>query len=262
MPPPLALCHHGVADVGLGEDVHRLFVRPRDLREEIERLRAWGYELLTFSAWACRVMDGAGAGCATLTFDDGFADNLHALAPLLAELRAPATVFVVSGWLGRTHPAAPGTRILSVSELRELYGLGVEIGAHSRTHADLRTVSAQEARVELAGSRADLEDLLGSEISVAAYPYGRSSPAVEAAARDSGLASACALWTGRWSSALDLPRQAMENRSTAFGLRLKQRERYAPLMQHRSARLLRRLRLAALGAPLRPARVVTPAPEP
>jgi hypothetical protein len=54
----------------------------------------------------------------------------------------------------------------------------------------------------------------------------------------------------------------MGNRATAIGLRLKRHARYAPLMRHRPVRVVRRLRLAALGAPLRPARVVTPAPEP
>ena len=151
---------------------------------------------------------------------------------------------------------------MSASEVRELHALGVEIGTHSRTHPDLRSLSAKEAGAELAGSRSDLEDVLGAEVRVVAYPFGRSSPAIEAAARDAGFEAACALWTGRWSSALDLPRQEMGNRSTVLGLRLKQRDRYAPLMTFRPARVARRLRLAALGAPLRPARRVTPAPAP
>ena len=47
---------------------------------------------------------GRAGGIATLTFDDGFANVLTGLVLFLHELGVPATVFVVSGWLGGAHP--------------------------------------------------------------------------------------------------------------------------------------------------------------
>ena len=251
LPRPLSLTFHGVADVPLRDDVHRLFVRPADLRRYVETLRGWGYELLAFSEWARRVGEGTGGGCAAVTFDDGFADNLHVLAPLLHELGVPATVFVISGQLGAPHAAAPFARILERDEVVALSETGVEIGAHTMSHPDLTLLDEEAAYRELRGSRDDLEDLLGKPVTVAAYPYGRATPATLAAARRAGFDAACrAVGLGNWTDPLDLPRQDIGNRSSIVGLRLKRDERYVPLMRHRSVRIVRRARLTALGAPL------------
>jgi peptidoglycan/xylan/chitin deacetylase (PgdA/CDA1 family) len=250
--PPLALTYHGVADVPLRDDLHRLFVRPQDLRHQILRLRGWGYELMTFSDWAARVAADGGSARAALTFDDGFSDNLHVLLPLLHELDVPATVFAVSGWLGQRHPHTPLARVLSASELCELHAAGVEVGAHTRTHPDQSLHYLKAAQEVVAGGRAELEDVIGAPVTAFAYPFGAASPETLRAARESGVTVACrALGLGRWDDPHDLPRQDMGNRSSTLGLRLKRENRYMPLMRLRPARALRRARLAALGAPLR-----------
>jgi peptidoglycan/xylan/chitin deacetylase (PgdA/CDA1 family) len=250
--PPLALTYHGVADVSLREDIHRAYARPADLRRQIGQLRGWGYELLTFSDWAARVSADGGSACAALTFDDGFSDNLHVLLPLLRELEAPATVFAVSGWLGQRHPHTPRARVLTASELCELHSAGIEVGAHTRTHPDLRGLSSEAARDEMAGGQAELEDILGAPVGAFAYPYGAATPETVGVAREVGFTAACrALGLGRWDDPHDLPRQDMGNRSSALGLRLKRDNRYVPLMRLRPVRVLRRARLAAHGAPLR-----------
>jgi peptidoglycan/xylan/chitin deacetylase (PgdA/CDA1 family) len=240
--PPLALTYHGIADVPLRQDPHHLFVRPADFVRQIERLRSWGYELVTFGELADRVAAGAAAGAAALTFDDGLADNFETLAPLLDRESAPATVFVVSGWLGRQHPTASWARMLTPDEVRSLRGEGVEIGAHTVSHPDLAEVPYATALEELCGSKRALEELLAEPVEVAAYPYGSANAETRAAAREAGFKAACrTIGEGSWADPYDLPRQAMENRGSLLGLRLKRDGRYEPLMRFRAARGVRRL---------------------
>jgi peptidoglycan/xylan/chitin deacetylase (PgdA/CDA1 family) len=246
--PPLALTYHGLADIPRRLDPNGLFVAPVALRRQIAKLLDWGYRLVTFGALAASVADGEASGCAALTFDDGFADNLEVLVPILREFRAPATVFVVSDWLGRPHRDMPSARILTADEVRELADGGVEIGSHSATHPDLTMLSYDEALRELETSRLTLSDVAGRPVEVAAYPYGHASAETIRACREAGYrAAGRALGLGSWSNLHDLPRQDMENGSTLLGLRLKRSGRYAPLMRHRSARAARALVRAARG---------------
>lgn len=239
--PPLALAYHGLAEVAARDDPYALFVAPRDFVRHVERLRAWGYRIVSFGELARLAAAGAAGGVAALTFDDGLADNVLTLLPLLQELAAPATVFVVSDWLGLQHPDAPGARILTIDELRLLQAGGVEIGGHTRSHADLATLGYAAAREELEAGRLAVEEAIGGPVDVAAYPFGHVNDETAAACRDAGFRAACRVsGEGSWDDPWNLPRQDMAHGSTMLGLRLKRDDRYEPLMRYLPVRALRR----------------------
>jgi peptidoglycan/xylan/chitin deacetylase (PgdA/CDA1 family) len=240
--PPLALAYHGIDDIPLSEDPLRLFVRPPDFVRQVKRLRSWGYSFVHFSELARRLAEGRAAASAALTFDDGFANNLETLAPVLAQLDVTATVFVVSGWLGGQHPEAPRFRILTEDQLRSLHATGVEIGAHTVTHPDLTTLSKDQATDELRTSKSQLEEMLAASVSVAAYPYGRANAETLAACADAGIFAACrTAGNGSWAELHNLPRQDMDNRCSLLGLRLKRDDRYESLMRFKPVRGVRRI---------------------
>lgn len=225
--PPLVLCYHAVDDVPLRRDPHRLHVQPGPVRRQIARLRSWGYQLVTFSEIVHRAGEGRASNCATLTFDDGFADNLHTLMPLLDEMDAVATIFVVSGWLGARHPDPPHTPILSREELVTLSrNPRVEIGAHTETHPHLSVLSYTHALAEFLSCRTTLEGLIDKPVTVAAYPFGLTSAEALRACRDAGYIAACrSSGEGSWDDPFNIPRQDMSNRQTSAGFWLKRDDR-------------------------------------
>jgi peptidoglycan/xylan/chitin deacetylase (PgdA/CDA1 family) len=239
--PPLALAYHGIDEVPLRQDPHGLFIRPRDLQGQIQKLKSWGYRLVTFGELAARVKEREGAGMAALTFDDGVADNLTSLMPVLRAERVSATIFVVSGWLGLPYPEAPRARIMTADEVRSLRRMGVEIGSHTVTHPDLTTLAYEDVLDELKTSKHLLESVVDAPIEVLAYPYGRATEETIAACREAGYRAACRTsGEGSWNEPLNLPRQGMNNAGTLLGLRLKRDDRYESLMRRPEGKLARR----------------------
>jgi peptidoglycan/xylan/chitin deacetylase (PgdA/CDA1 family) len=71
---------------------------------------------------------------------------------------------------------------MTAEEIRHWAGQGMEFGAHTRTHPDLRQVSPQQLEDEIAGSSTDLGALLQARITSFAYPYGFFDAAAQEAA--------------------------------------------------------------------------------
>ena len=151
-----------------------------------------------------------------LTFDDGYANFYEVAAPEIARRGFTATIFVVSGHVGGRNDWAPppaglgSLQTLSWSQLAELSSAGIEIGAHTRTHKDLRELSAPEAQDEINGSRAEIEDHLGRSVETFAYPFGYISHAsLEIVRRDFRAACTTVLRRAGEEPLHELPRVDM-----------------------------------------------------
>lgn len=242
VPPPLILAYHGVADVPAHRDPEGLFISARLLRGQIRRLKRWGYGFLSFGDMAAAVAQGRAAGHVALTFDDGLADNLEQLAPLLRdEGGLPATVFVTTSWMGRAHPSVPYARNMTPDEVRALSAAGVEIGGHTVTHPDLTTLGFEAARAEVADGCAELAEIVGGPVDTFAYPFGYASAEATRAVAAAGVRAACRVRAeGSWDDPLNLPRQDTNTKSW-LGFLLKRDDRYERVMERRPAKAVRRL---------------------
>ncbi len=146
-----------------------------------------------------------------------FRQALEELRPLpdLVRRRALARLFVQASAPSKPRPSH---RALDPGELRALAdGSLVEVGAHSVTHAKLSALAPDDQRVEIAASKARLEDLIGRPVTSFAYPFG--SPAdytrdTVAIVREEGFRAACSNFPGvvtTGSAPFELPRIMMMN---------------------------------------------------
>ena len=124
------------------------------------------------------------ANAVALTFDDGFVSFGDIAAPLLADHGMPSTLFVVTDavgrtnrWPGRTDRGVPEMPLLGWSALGHLREQHVEIGAHTRTHANLTRLTTARLHDEIVGGSDRIKTEIGYTPAVFAYPYGSVSDA-------------------------------------------------------------------------------------
>lgn len=234
---------HGVAPRDPQGDPENHLLAPERFRTEVGRLLAAGFEVVTVAELVRRAAGGPPPpGLAALSFDDGMDNNHAVVLPLLRELGVPATVYVISGLIGRPNPwMAPetGSRIVTEDEIREMHAAGVEIGAHTVDHPDLEQLDEEACLDQMARSKAELEAIVGARIDTFAYPYCRYGPAAVAAARRAGFTAAVTcLGRGSWAP-YELKRSMVNGRDGSASFALKLLELYEPLFHSPPVRLLR-----------------------
>jgi peptidoglycan/xylan/chitin deacetylase (PgdA/CDA1 family) len=122
-----------------------------------------------------------------LTFDDGYLDFAETVAPALAARSLPAALFVTTGALRPHHRSAlPEAPMLSMDEVIELDGSGIDICSHAHVHEQLDTLPPQRITQELLIPKWILEEGLGHAVRLYAYPYGYSSAEVRTRTRTTG----------------------------------------------------------------------------
>lgn len=199
--PPITVAHHGVNHVAAGDDPMDLVMAPEHLESQVRLLQRAGYRFLT----AEEQLDSGRPqerGTAILTFDDGWLDAVTVAAPLLSRLGVRATFYVNPGRWGAAHHVVAGDagRLMTAADAAALVAAGMELGAHSLHHDDLRTLTDAELADDLTRCRSDIEATSGVPCRTLAYPFGAYDARVQAAARAAGYGLAWAWLPGPWDA--------------------------------------------------------------
>lgn len=223
VPPPFAgwtrtdalpiLMYHRVASTGYpARDRWRM--RPDCFEAQLKLLRDGGFESATFEEWrqasvARRSLPGRRV---SLTFDDGFADFGTVAWPLLKAYGFKATVFLVTGSVGRWNTwdvDGEAEPLMGWDTILRLRDEGVEFGGHSVTHPHLTVLSQERIFAEAFESRVAIEERLQTPVSAFAYPYGEHDGGVRHVVGAAGFTYGVTCDVGRATGAdslLALPR--------------------------------------------------------
>lgn len=213
-PIPILTFHQIASEPPKGTGFRSLCVDPQDFAAHMVFLHALGWQGLSMSAlmpYLCGERQGKVFG---ITFDDGYLNNLTHAAPVLQRLGFSATCYVVSDMLGQSNAwdlenGVPPSELMAAPHLRLWLDAGQELGAHTRNHVRLTTLDAATCRDEVAGCKAEIEQITGAPVQHFCYPYGEFTQAhVEQVAR-AGYQTATTTQRGRCQrgdALLQLPR--------------------------------------------------------
>lgn len=115
----------------------------------------------------------AGVNGVAVTFDDALQNLIENALPELKTRKIPATIFAISGAMGKTFGAPEYPEpVMSPEELQNLPDDLITVGSHTATHPFLPSISKEAARWELAQSKAQLTEILQKEILLFSFPFG------------------------------------------------------------------------------------------
>jgi peptidoglycan/xylan/chitin deacetylase (PgdA/CDA1 family) len=162
------LMYHSISN-GVQDDPENFFtVNPNLFKKQIKILKQSNYLKIVSLQDGLKLVSNNKLQL-SITFDDGYADNLYNAAPLMLSNNIPFTVFVVSNFIKKNVKD-----YLSQDELIELSNLpGVTIGSHGLTHTPFTDLSTKELINELVYSKKYLEDKIGKEVKYISYPHGK-----------------------------------------------------------------------------------------
>lgn len=195
MTGPFILMYHSIADNS--DDPFSVPVNA--FREQLAWLTDYGFEVVSLSFLLRSIQSknySALRKKVVITFDDGCRDFVTNALPILRHLGAPATVFLVTDFLGGRASWKPsGTHELLMSELEVRYikSQGISLGSHTATHARLTLLDDGEMQRQLKDSYEKLTEL-GESFYSFSYPWGQWTSRIADAVKIIGYE--CALAVG------------------------------------------------------------------
>jgi peptidoglycan/xylan/chitin deacetylase (PgdA/CDA1 family) len=193
------LMYHRIGERVAASIVPDHYVSRELFERQLKMLRALRYQTIHLSEIA-EVLERpcpAARRYAVISFDDGYRSFISDALPTLEKNRMTASVFLVADCIGSSNrwdeiKGDVSEPLMTVKEIQQCLKRGVEFGAHTLSHPDLRFCDTERAREEIFGSRRKLQEMLSCPIEWFSYPYGKQGLRERTLVREAGFAGACA----------------------------------------------------------------------
>ncbi|NBT23275.1 MAG: polysaccharide deacetylase family protein [Verrucomicrobia bacterium] len=190
------LCYHKIAKPPKHARIKGLYLDPALFSRQMEELSSRG-----FASDPPGRPDGTAKNRFTISFDDGFLNNLTEALPRMQKSNLRAINYLVADRLGQTsdwegREGGEADPLMSESQIKEWLSAGHWIGAHTCTHPRLSRLSREQAKEEIFSSKKKLEDRFGIPVEHFAYPYGDYNQITVELVRSAGFKTACTMHRG------------------------------------------------------------------
>ena len=215
------LMYHSIEKMPKSTIMRSLHVSPSKFKFQMWLLNFLGYKAMSMRK-LMPYLNGEKTGKVVgVTFDDGYQNNLINAAPILNKYKFSATCYLVSKRIGLSNVWDLEKKItqrplMNYKEVQNWLDLGMDIGAHSRTHPDLTKLSIKNLKNEIIKCKTDLENEFNIPIVDFCYPFGRLDDSIVKLVSTAGFSSATTMNRGRVSpknNYFSLPRIPITNRT-------------------------------------------------
>lgn len=184
-----------------GTPLRGLTVAPSSFAWQMRMLRRLGYRGLSMRDLEPYLRAERTGKVVGITLDDGFQNNLHHALPELVLNGFTATCYGVSNLIGRTNIWDAGKvaekPLMTRQDWLEWHSAGMDVGSHTKNHANLTQLTARLAHEQIFDSKDQLEQLIGAEVRHFCYPYGWFTAEHQEMVRNAGYATATSTRRGR-----------------------------------------------------------------
>lgn len=203
LPPVAIFMYHKVGQPVEQKEDTFLNVSRTHFQAQMRLLKWLGYEARTFAqiveAWQNNTP--LPAKTCVITFDDAYVNVWENAFPVLHELGMPATLFVVTGAIGKENAwDRPFERrvlpLMSEEQLHHAQAEGWELAGHTHTHPHLDQLDASSALEEIRRGKEELEQRFQTVVTTFCYPYGHLNSETPNLVRQAGFQGACTTQSG------------------------------------------------------------------
>ena len=189
---PVLMYHFILPDVTNKSD--SLYVNVKSFDQQMWFLKTFGFRPISVSELD-RIKSGqekAKGKEVVVTFDDGHKTFIPYALPVLERYQIPAINFLIWNYLLKGR--AVGSMTLEEALSLKSHPL-VTVGAHTMNHFFLTEIDPKEAKIEIAGSKKELEKAFGRPIDYFCYPTGAFNDNVVKLVEEAGYRMA---FTAAW----------------------------------------------------------------
>lgn len=168
------LTYHSISNnlFGHSRPYYQINTTPEVFSEQMRWLKGAGYR----SIGLAELLNQHSAGedmskKIVITFDDGYRDIYTEGLAIMKQCGFTGTLFLATDRIRNTPTRYEGVDYLTWQDMRELHAQGFQLGSHTVTHPDLRSLEPEQIEYELGYSKEVIEQEVGEAVESFSYPF-------------------------------------------------------------------------------------------